>query len=45
VAAAIANAVHHAIGVRFRSLPITIDALLGELPSVGTADGRTPEER
>jgi CO/xanthine dehydrogenase Mo-binding subunit len=28
VAAAIANAVHHATGVRVRSLPITLDALL-----------------
>jgi xanthine dehydrogenase YagR molybdenum-binding subunit len=29
VAAAIANAVHHAIGVRVRDLPITIEQLLG----------------
>jgi CO/xanthine dehydrogenase Mo-binding subunit len=28
VAAAVANAVHHATGVRLRSLPITIDALI-----------------
>jgi xanthine dehydrogenase YagR molybdenum-binding subunit len=28
VAAAIANAVYHATGRRFRSLPITIDQLL-----------------
>jgi xanthine dehydrogenase YagR molybdenum-binding subunit len=28
VAAAVANAVHHATGVRVRSLPITLDALL-----------------
>ena len=45
VAAAIANAVHHAIGVRVRSLPITIDALLGELPSVGTARQQQADHR
>jgi xanthine dehydrogenase YagR molybdenum-binding subunit len=28
VAAAVTNAVHHATGVRRRSLPITIDALI-----------------
>jgi CO/xanthine dehydrogenase Mo-binding subunit len=28
VAAAVANAVHHATGVRVRSLPITLDTLL-----------------
>ncbi|MBV9919694.1 MAG: xanthine dehydrogenase family protein molybdopterin-binding subunit, partial [Pseudonocardia sp.] len=28
VAAAIANAVHHATGVRVRELPITLDKLL-----------------
>jgi CO/xanthine dehydrogenase Mo-binding subunit len=37
VAAAIANAVHHATGIRVRSLPITIDALLGKLPSLETS--------
>jgi xanthine dehydrogenase YagR molybdenum-binding subunit len=32
VAAAIANAVYHATGVRVRNLPITIDKLLGLTP-------------
>jgi xanthine dehydrogenase YagR molybdenum-binding subunit len=32
-AAAIANAVYHATGVRVRDLPITIDKLLGLRPS------------
>jgi xanthine dehydrogenase YagR molybdenum-binding subunit len=32
VAAAIANAVYHATGVRVRNLPITIDKLLGLMP-------------
>jgi xanthine dehydrogenase YagR molybdenum-binding subunit len=31
-AAAIANAVYHATGVRVRDLPITIDKLLGLTP-------------
>jgi xanthine dehydrogenase YagR molybdenum-binding subunit len=31
-AAAVANAVHHATGVRVRKLPITLDALLPALP-------------
>ncbi len=33
-AAAIANAVHHATGVRVRALPITLDKLLAGLPNV-----------
>jgi xanthine dehydrogenase YagR molybdenum-binding subunit len=32
IAAAVANAVHHATGVRVRSLPITIDKLLTAVP-------------
>jgi xanthine dehydrogenase YagR molybdenum-binding subunit len=32
-AAAVANAVHHATGVRIRDLPITLDKLLAGLPS------------
>jgi xanthine dehydrogenase YagR molybdenum-binding subunit len=35
VAAAIANAVHHATGVRVRDYPVTLDKLLGEMPSLG----------
>ena len=31
-AAAVANAVHHATGVRVRDLPVTLDKLLGGLP-------------
>ncbi|MFF9066622.1 xanthine dehydrogenase family protein molybdopterin-binding subunit [Streptomyces sp. NPDC014891] len=31
-AAAIANAVHHAVGVRLRDLPLTPDRILGHLP-------------
>jgi xanthine dehydrogenase YagR molybdenum-binding subunit len=30
-AAAVANAVHHATGVRVRDLPITLDAVLDDL--------------
>jgi xanthine dehydrogenase YagR molybdenum-binding subunit len=33
VAAAVANAVHHATGVRVRDLPITLDTLLPGLKS------------
>ena len=36
-AAAIANAVYHATGVRVRDLPITIDKLLGLRPPRETA--------
>lgn len=32
-AAAIANAVHHATGIRVRDLPIRLDALVGRLPT------------
>jgi xanthine dehydrogenase YagR molybdenum-binding subunit len=32
VAAAIANAVHHATGIRIRDLPITLDKLLAPTP-------------
>jgi xanthine dehydrogenase YagR molybdenum-binding subunit len=32
-AAAVANAVHHATGVRIRDLPIRLDKLLGRLPT------------
>lgn len=35
VAAAVANAIYNAIGVRVRDYPITLDKLLGELPDVG----------
>jgi xanthine dehydrogenase YagR molybdenum-binding subunit len=35
VAAAIANAVHHATGVRVRNYPVTLDKLLGAMPSLG----------
>jgi xanthine dehydrogenase YagR molybdenum-binding subunit len=35
VAAAIANAVHHATGVRVRDYPVTLDKLLGAMPSLG----------
>ena len=31
-AAAVANAVHHATGVRVRDLPITLDKVLADLP-------------
>jgi xanthine dehydrogenase YagR molybdenum-binding subunit len=31
-AAAVVNAVHHATGVRVRSLPVTLDAMLPGLP-------------
>jgi xanthine dehydrogenase YagR molybdenum-binding subunit len=31
-AAAVANAVHHATGVRIRDLPVTLDKILAELP-------------
>ena len=34
VAAAIANAIHHATGVRVREYPITLDKLIAELPDV-----------
>jgi xanthine dehydrogenase YagR molybdenum-binding subunit len=39
-AAAIANAVYHATGVRVRDLPITIDKLLGLRPPRETAGAR-----
>jgi xanthine dehydrogenase YagR molybdenum-binding subunit len=32
-AAAVANAVHHATGVRVRDLPIRLDRLIGALPT------------
>jgi xanthine dehydrogenase YagR molybdenum-binding subunit len=35
VAAAIANAIYNATGVRVRDYPITLDKLLGRLPNVG----------
>jgi len=35
VAAAIANAVHHATGIRVRDYPVTLDKLLGSMPSLG----------
>jgi xanthine dehydrogenase YagR molybdenum-binding subunit len=35
VAAAIANAVHHATGIRVREYPVTLDKLLGAMPSLG----------
>jgi xanthine dehydrogenase YagR molybdenum-binding subunit len=37
VAAAIANAVYHATGVRVRELPITLDKLLPEEPARATS--------
>ena len=37
VSAAIANAVYHATGRRIRALPITIEQLLGRVPSGTTA--------
>ncbi|MGY3228668.1 xanthine dehydrogenase YagR molybdenum-binding subunit [Luteibacter sp. HA06] len=35
VAAAIANAVHHATGIRVRDYPVTLEKLLGAMPSLG----------
>jgi len=35
VAAAVANAVYNATGVRVRDDPITLDKLLGWMPEVG----------
>jgi xanthine dehydrogenase YagR molybdenum-binding subunit len=35
VAAAVANAIHNATGVRVRDYPITLDKLLERLPDVG----------
>jgi xanthine dehydrogenase YagR molybdenum-binding subunit len=35
VAAALANAVHNATGVRVRDYPVTLDKLLREMPQVG----------
>ena len=35
VAAALANAIHNATGVRVRNYPITLDKLLDEMPAVG----------
>jgi xanthine dehydrogenase YagR molybdenum-binding subunit len=35
VAAAVANAVYNATGVRVRDYPVTLDKLLGQLPSLG----------
>jgi xanthine dehydrogenase YagR molybdenum-binding subunit len=32
VAAAVANAIHNATGVRARDYPITLDKLLGRMP-------------
>ena len=34
VAAAIANAVHNATGIRIRDYPVTLDKLIGELPEI-----------
>jgi len=34
VAAAIANAVHHATGVRVRDYPVTLDKIIGRMPEV-----------
>ena len=31
-AAAVANAVHHATGIRVRDLPVTLDKLIAALP-------------
>lgn len=39
-AAAIANAVHHATGIRIRSLPITIDKIVDGLPGAPPAAAR-----
>jgi xanthine dehydrogenase YagR molybdenum-binding subunit len=36
VAAAVANAVYHATGKRIRSLPITLDKLMDQVPAVTT---------
>jgi len=36
VAAAVANAIHNATGVRVREYPITLDKLLDRMPDVGT---------
>jgi xanthine dehydrogenase YagR molybdenum-binding subunit len=35
VAAAVANAIYNATGVRVRDYPITLDKLLGRLPDFG----------
>jgi xanthine dehydrogenase YagR molybdenum-binding subunit len=35
VAAAVANAIHHATGIRVRDYPITLDKLIDRLPTVG----------
>ena len=35
VGAAVANAIHNAVGVRVRDYPITLDKLLDRLPEVG----------
>jgi len=35
VAAAIANAIYDATGVRVRDYPVTLDKLIGGLPDVG----------
>jgi xanthine dehydrogenase YagR molybdenum-binding subunit len=43
VAAAIANAIYNATGVRVREYPITLDKLLDRLPDVGGATGRDAE--
>ncbi|HEY6943131.1 aldehyde oxidoreductase molybdenum-binding subunit PaoC [Dokdonella sp.] len=37
VAAAIANAIHHATGVRVRDYPVTLDKLIDRLPPLGRA--------
>ncbi|KAA0019574.1 xanthine dehydrogenase family protein molybdopterin-binding subunit [Salinicola corii] len=37
LAAAIANAVHHATGKRIRELPITLDKLMGDVPQARSA--------
>ena len=35
VAAAVANAVHNATGIRVRDYPVTMDRLIGRLPAIG----------
>ena len=37
VAAAVANAVHHATGKRIRELPITLDKLMDDVPQAQSA--------
>jgi xanthine dehydrogenase YagR molybdenum-binding subunit len=35
VAAAVANAVYHATGIRVRDYPLTLDKMLAQMPTVG----------